>query len=215
MIINIRGTSGSGKTTLVRNVLKHFTKVGAVKEEGRAQPVGYIYKSREGRQLAVVGHYETACGGCDTINGMDKIYEMVRNAAKAGMDVLFEGLLISAEVNRVVELSKAGFPLYVIALDTPLDVCLDSINIRRTTAYNERLERITAENLVLAEAGRKLLPIPEPKGDVNPKNTESKHKAVKTAMRRFEEAGLSTSWENRESAVEKILALTGVSKHGS
>lgn len=192
-IINIRGTSGSGKSTLVRRVMDLYRNKARVTVADRKQPIGYILYKAMHRPLALVGHYETACGGCDTITSMDDIYQRVRDAAVAGMDVLFEGLLISADANRVIALdewSKAdgsgigAHRVRVIALDTPLDVCLASVNERRQKD---------------AEAKGKPY-----KGDVNPKNTTSKFAGVKSSMKRIETAGVACSWESRDSAYELI-----------
>jgi predicted kinase len=190
MIFNLRGTSGSGKSTLVRNLTALYGSRTVFRREGRKQPLGYVYSRGErGRSLAVVGHYETACGGCDTIASMDDIFDLVRQSAAAGHDVIFEGLLISADVNRTVDLHKwaqeQGIEMGVIALDTPLDVCIDSINIRR---------RAKDPN----------------KPDVATKNTESKFKGVKKSVERLLEAGVPARWESRDSALaylQQELAL--------
>ncbi len=185
MIINIRGTSGSGKSTLVRNLTALYHSRLKIKQEGRKQPIGYIHHSSfVARPLAVVGHYETDCGGCDTIANMDEIYGKVREAHAAGMDVLYEGLLISADANRVVALHTDGLPVRVIALNTPLELCLESVNHRR-------------RNNAMVK-GR------EYKGDVNPKNTTSKFAGVKSSMKRIEAAGIPCSWESRDSALELL-----------
>ncbi len=196
-IINIRGTSGSGKSTLVRAVVKMYDRRLPVKIEGRKQPIGYIHQVIEhvgsghdvsekivGRPLAVIGHYETDCGGCDTITSMDDIYNRVRASHALGMDVLYEGLLISADANRVIALHTEGFPVRVVALSTPLEECLASVNHRRRNSAMLK--------------GR------EYKGDVNPKNTASKFAGVKSSMRRIEAAGIPCSWESRSSSLELI-----------
>lgn len=211
MIVNIRGTSGSGKTTLARAVMACYPSKAAVKVPDRKRPIGYIYQHPSGgRPLAVIGHYETACGGCDTITDQDHIYELVRQSHGAGMDVLYEGLLISAEVNRAVKLHEDGLPLLVVALDTPLDLCLASINQRRQADFDRRVAKIEAENAERAARGRKLLELPEPKGDVNPKNTASKFSGVKTSMRRLEEAGVRAVWADRDQGLEIIKKELGL-----
>jgi hypothetical protein len=211
MIINIRGTSGSGKTTLARAVMACYPSKAAVKVPDRKRPIGYIYQHPAGgRPLAVIGHYETACGGCDTITDQDHIYELVRQSHSAGMDVLYEGLLISAEVNRAVKLHEDGLPLLVVALDTPLELCLTSINQRRQADFDRRVAKIEAENAERAARGRKLLELPEPKGDVNPKNTASKFSGVKTSMKRLDEAGVRAVWADRDQGLEIIKKELGL-----
>lgn len=211
MIINIRGTSGSGKTTLTRKVMELYRSKSAVRVPDRKRPIGYIYQHPAGgRPLGVIGHYETACGGCDTITDQDHIYELVRKTHAAGMDVLYEGLLISAEVNRAVKLHQDGLPLLTVALNTPLEVCLASINERRDADFQRRLAKIEAENAERAAKGRKLLELPEPKGDVNPKNTASKFSGVKTSMKRLEEAGVRAVWASRDEGLEIIRKELGL-----
>jgi len=211
VIINIRGTSGSGKTTLTRKVMELYKSKSAVRVPDRKRPIGYIYQHPHGgRPLGVIGHYETACGGCDTITDQDHIYELVRKSHEAGMDVLYEGLLISAEVNRAVKLHQDGLPLLTVALNTPLEVCLASINERRMADFNKRLAKAEAENAERAAKGRKLIELPEPKGEVNPKNTASKFSGVKTSMKRLEEAGVRAVWADRDGGLEIIRKELGL-----
>lgn len=185
-IINIRGTSGSGKSTLVRSIMDLYPHRHSYKMEGRKQPIGYVCSRAEGgRALAVIGHYETPCGGCDTIAKMETIFEKVRESHAAGFDVLFEGLLISADVNRTAALHEDGLPLEVVALDVPLDVCLDSVNARRWAKNPD-------------------------KPPVNPKNTESKWKGVRKSMERLEAAGVRASWASRDGALTLIRHLLEV-----
>ena len=181
MIINLRGTSGSGKTHLARRIMDMYGTKVAYKREGRKQPIGYVYSRRDKSKpsLAVIGHYETACGGCDTLPTNDLIFDLVRNAHEMCHDVLFEGLLISSDVNRVVNLWTASYPVQVVALNTPLDVCLDSVNARRQAKTPG-------------------------KPPVNPANTTSKHRAVQLSMKRLAEAGVPSHWLDRDAAFDHI-----------
>lgn len=200
MIVNVRGTSGSGKSTLVRAVMARYMHCMKIEHPKRRQPVAYQlskYKAepfRSVKDLYVPGHYETTCGGCDTISrdleadvkggAMEYIYRLVRRGHEAGCHVLFEGLLISAEVNRLVQLHKDGYPVAVVHLDVPLEVCLESVNKRRRERDPVRFT------------------------PVNPKNTESKWKGSRQAMRRFEAAGVATiSTSSRIEALAAVLHL--------
>ena len=184
MIIQLRGTSGSGKSTAVRAIMDRYGPRSPVRKVGmkRRQPIGYLCAPQEpdGPSLFVAGHYETACGGCDTLPTYDFIIDLVREAATSGYDVLFEGLLISGEVTRCASLQD--FLYLSIGLDVPVEVCLDSVNQRRRKKKPEAL-------------------------DVNPKNTIAKATTVRGAMSRLAELGVRTEWQTRETVVDRVVGL--------
>lgn len=184
MIVKLCGTSGSGKTTLARKIMDLYGTKMPFKVEGRKQPVGYLLTRKIGRSLWVPGHYETACGGCDTIKTLDEVFELVRKGHGEGHDVMFEGLLLNSDRNRTIQLHTDGLPLKVVTLSTPIDLCLESVMERR----------------------RKKNPDREPK-PLNPKNTESKHKLANTNYTKFLEAGLSSHLLDREEAETTIRVL--------
>jgi predicted kinase len=136
MIINVRGTSGSGKSTLVRRVLAHYPHSEKHFREGRKQPFAYTYHRPDGPSIYVIGHYETACGGGDTIPSIDEVYELIRAGLADGKDVIYEGLVIQSDTRRCIELHQAGHPLCVISLNTSLDECEASITARRQARGN-------------------------------------------------------------------------------
>lgn len=184
MLINIRGTSGSGKSHIARAVMKDLRLKGYskcdVKEEGRKQPIMHWFTKEGCRPVAFLGHYNTPCGGCDTIPKMERIFNLVRKCHRGGADAVFEGLLISADIQRTLELHEEGLPLLVCELDTPLDVCLESINSRR------RARKPDAE-------------------DVNPKNTESKHKGVKSSIKKLRSADVECFTGDRDQVLARVL----------
>lgn len=189
MIINIRGTSGSGKSTLVRNVMSLYSSKGRMRKEGRRQPIGYILGNPRPEDIHhqityIPGHYETACGGCDTINGLDEIYALVEEAADTGAHVLFEGLIVCSDYKRLVGLKEAGYPVLVIGLNTPLDVCIASVQQRREARGNTEV--------------------------LNPKNTESKYKTNLRVLERFQEAGVEVAMLSRDEALERIRKEFGL-----
>lgn len=178
MILNIRGTSGTGKSMLARQLMALYEPNPLrYRRLGRKQPIGYRYTAKDRtlhRDLAVVGHYETDCGGADTIPDYDDLMGLVKQGSTAGMDVLFEGLLISGDVKRTAELHRWALlncdVLHVVAIQLDLQLCVDSVNQRR----REKAERL----------GR------EPKGDVNPRNTIAKHRGLTLACQRLEAEGV-------------------------
>ena len=172
MIINIRGTSGSGKSFIVKKIMADFETKISLKTPNRKQPVGYLLKHPERQSLFVPGHYETPCGGCDTLKTFDQTFELVRNAAREGNNVLLEGLLLNAEFRHTALLAQE-FEVRVLALNVPLEVCLASVNRRR----REKKPEAT---------------------DVNPENTTSKWNQTKRCVDRLVEAGVTCHWGNRE-----------------
>jgi hypothetical protein len=161
-----------------------------VKRPKRKQPFGYILargfgqsvKVGElgvGRPLAVLGHYESPCGGCDTIKTFEEVYKTIRDCHAAGYDVLFEGLLLTTETQRLIQLHEDGLPLLVIALDVPVDVCIDSINARRRAKKPDAAP--------VKEAG-----------------TRSKHRTCQRGMTLFQSHGMTAEWHDRESALKRI-----------
>lgn len=141
MIIQIRGTSGSGKTHLMKRVMAVFNfepvTVEAAMTAGfdhpdlkltRKQPLMYV---DEARKIIVLGHYEAACGGCDTLAPQDLVFSLIRWGNSLGYHVLWEGLLLSGDFQHTFKLHQDGLPITIIELDVPLEVCLDSIQSRR------------------------------------------------------------------------------------
>lgn len=221
-LINIRGTSGSGKSTLARRIKDHYTgQTRKYFEEGRKRPIGTVHEHADPNQrpLAMIGHYETPCGGTDTITDMDHIFELVRKSQAAGFDVLFEGLLISADFNRTFALHEQfGNQLLVVGLDVDLDTCLDSINSRRREAWTARCKRMEEQwkeklqRHLTTKRGKEPLPptYPDPPPPVPQKNTESKWKAVRHIMPKLEAAGVQTRFTSRDGAYRTICAHLGL-----
>lgn len=184
MIINIRGTSGSGKSTLVRNIMAQYDTRAKVLKEGRKQPIGYICHKEGHKTLGVLGHYETACGGCDTITSMDAIFDLVRKTDDAGMHVLYEGLLLASDTERMHALVKEGRQVAGIYLKMPAEVCLASVAERRAARGN-------------------LEPL-------NPKNTLAKIKMCESSTRRLRERGVDIRELNREESFQFICQSFGL-----
>jgi hypothetical protein len=191
VIINIRGPGGAGKSTLVRQIMALGQQVAKQREPGRKQPLGYLYRiPRPGNQdvaLAIPGHYESRCGGCDTINNYDKLFDLVATASKQ-FHVLYEGLLISEDVPRTLGLAHrvVPIPVHIIALDTPLDLCLESINLRRDDVFQDRLAAAQALNTDRACRGLGPKPLPDSRGPVDTKKTTDKWKGLRRSMKKIE-----------------------------
>ena len=154
--------------------------------EGRKRPICYVLDNFRNSPLAVIGHYEGTCGGCDTITaGYPKLFGVIRERLGEECNILFEGLLVSADVNWTAGLHR-DYPVTIILLTTGIKDCIGSINVRRR-----------------ARMGSKYTP-------VDPLNTENKHRAVVNAVNRLEKQGVKVHRASRRSAlylVKKELEL--------
>lgn len=152
MIIQVRGTSGAGKTHLVRMLMKQYSHVTPVRPDviptgkKRKHPIGYILSLPDSiaKDLFVPGHYETACGGADTINwaktpanapvpgisGWDWVNQLVESYANNGLHVLYEGLMVGYDKRHIRAFHKE-FPCAIIGLNTSLRECIDNVKRRR------------------------------------------------------------------------------------
>lgn len=172
MIINPRGTSGAGKSTFAfRLAALYLDLAEPTYIDGRKAPLYTRYdrpKGRKGPPLFLLGHYNTACGGCDTLKNTEQAFELARRLAPEG-DVLLEGILISEEFNRSKachEFMSSEFAderFIVYALDTPIEQCIANIKKRRvekgdirelnTSNTENRVARINSATRRLIEAG--------------------------------------------------------------
>lgn len=175
MIVNVRGNSGSGKSHLVRSLMD-LTSFEQFFVDGRRRPMGY--RLDFDRPLTILGHYETPCGGCDTLGSFNEIFRWVRAEAERGRDVLFEGLLISEESRRTIELSR-NFEVVVALIDMLPEECLSWINLRRRERNPEAI-------------------------DVDPKNTVARWRRIEGAFRKLDAAGVTCARGNRDVVAEKI-----------
>lgn len=210
VIVNLRGTSGSGKSTLIKAIMAMCTDITPVKVEGRKQPLGYVmaYTAADGqRSLFIPGHYESACGGCDTVskfmpgvlktapvvasgkepNSYHLTFGLVREYFAAGYNVLFEGLLISGDVAHTTALFNEKLPVTVVAFDLPVELCISSVVARRAAKGNT-----------------------EP---FNEKNTREKHKLLGNCCKKLASKGVDVrKADSREGALDIVSTLLGVAR---
>jgi hypothetical protein len=167
VILNLRGTNGSGKSTVAHDLLKHTN----------AEPLEFWPKARrpkpkayggtyKGVPIAILGSYETVCGGMDTITDINDAADLI---VKYGTDpawpiVFYEGLFISHCLGTVAKrIDEAGLRsrLHMAYLDTPLAVSLERVHKRRaergiTTSFKEQnvvddFQRVNEWNFAKAE----------------------------------------------------------------
>lgn len=128
MIIQIRGTSGSGKTWVMRKVMERLPPMEPQYVHGRKQPWYYI-----AGKVAILGHYESTCGGCDNIGSAGNVFELIQYIPPE-LHILCEGLLLSEDTKWSSQLGD----LRVVYLTTPVDQCVEQIKKRRIDAGNTK-----------------------------------------------------------------------------
>ena len=187
MIIQLKGTNGTGKSHIARRVMALYEgEVTPKYVDGRKRPVRTVHERADGgRALAVIGHYQTACGGCDTMPSHDSVFAEIRAAHEEGLDVFAEGLLLSGDFKRTIEFHQNVAPMHVLALDVPLEVSMDSINARRR-ARNPDAAPCKEDNIV------------------------SKRKAVISVMNRLKDQSALATWHDREGAFAYIRELLDI-----
>lgn len=151
MIVSLRGTNGSGKSTVVHTILKKYphevTSFDTSKK--KPKPEGYrvrVLLPKLNKPLMIIGSYETACGGCDSIQPYDLIWPRVVEYAKQG-HVLFEGAIVSSSYGNIGRASEVYKNDFVFAfMDTPTEVCIERVNARRREKGNEK--ELDPKNLI-------------------------------------------------------------------
>jgi hypothetical protein len=185
MVVNLRGTGGAGKSYIVREMMRRCAAVAPEYVAERRRPIGYRCSAPAGRTLYVPGHYDTACGGCDTIKTPDEVYQLVEREAASGSDVLFEGIIVQDEWRRCAALAER-FPVAVIALEVPIEVCLASIQARRDARGDGR--------------------------PLNPTNTVNRARRLEATARKLALVGVDVRWLSRDAALARCAALLGLSE---
>jgi hypothetical protein len=144
VIVNVRGTSGSGKSTITHDFMRAFpteTLEGPnLRRPDKYEIKGYRLTPPQLKlPIYVVGHYRTACGGCDTVSTPAEVIDRVKAAYDMGGHVLFEGLILSKSgpKGQVPINLKRYDPVYAY-LDTPKEVCVERVLARRKEAGNDK-----------------------------------------------------------------------------
>lgn len=188
--LQICGTSGSGKTTIVRALMLVCNAEAIRWNEKGTKPVMYAGDHPDGTRMYFLGSYETVCGGCDTINGVAVVAQLLQDLHDEGADgiCIFEGLMHSHMVGTIgakqielgVENHQRAF------LDTPLKVCLDRVLQRR--AESARLK------------GKLVKPF-------NTANTQKDWPRVRQCMFNCEKQGIIVHDVFYKSATEAIMQI--------
>ena len=185
MIIILRGTSGSGKSYIVYQAIAALGPHDETFTLGPKNKLGgYLW---HGPRVAVVGRYETACGGCDAFSwpgAADEIAARCRELETAGYRVILEGLLVSEW--GVKRLAALGQDLAVVHLKTDLKDCLHAVQDRRDARAKAK--------------GTEASPL-------NPNNTTRKYNAFISNTRRQRAYGIKIEELDRDAARERVFEL--------
>jgi shikimate kinase len=188
-VVLLKGTSGSGKTYIAEQVLD---RLGSSRETFPLGPKGkvggYLWPSVK---VAVLGRYESACGGCDSMSwkgAADDIEAKIKELVEQEYDVFFEGLIVATwGVDRMVRVGNLlNTQFTVVHLTTPLEECISSVESRRAA-------RAAAE-------GKELTPL-------DPSNTAAKHKSLQSTTKMQRERGVQVEELGRKEALNRVLGL--------
>lgn len=188
-VVLLKGTSGSGKTYIAEQILD---ALGNEDESFALGPKGklggYLWKQKK---VAVVGRYNSACGGCDSMSwkgAADDIEATIKSLVEEGYDVFFEGLIVATwGVDRLVRVGKLPDTTFtVVHLTTPLETCISSVESRRAA-------RAAAE-------GKEVTPL-------DPSNTAAKHKSLQSTTRMQRSRGVQVEELDRGSALARVREL--------
>lgn len=141
-VIKLGGVNGSGKSTLARAVMGKVDKLQPCSVDLPSGKRGKVYLGRyDGQPIVILGKYETACGGADTISDKDDRLWLLDVYCKGKNIVFYEGLITGKTYGAMGAMSedhvakRKGRWLYAF-MDTPFDVCVDRVLQRRRAAGN-------------------------------------------------------------------------------
>ena len=184
MIVQLRGCSGSGKSTVAHTLLAKFPNEPLVrKKDGKI--MAYKVEAGLDKPIYVVGSYHTACGGVDTIPTIKEALDRVAYFDENNGHVFFEGLLISTIYGSVGEFSDRHEMVFAI-LDTPLDVCLERVRLRRLEKGNDK--------------------------PMDPKNTIAKWNMTQSHIEKFRGFGKRVEIIDHNDAFNQVMSLFKESK---
>lgn len=139
-LVQLRGASGSGKSTAARELIAGLGRPNRWMIPGRKNPIALTFE-KPVRPLCVVGHYgAVSTGGVDTISSRSQPYEVAREALRQGFDVFMEGILVSVELHRTMELVAAGVDRHDVFIDMTCAECTEWVHRRQEKAGKQRSE---------------------------------------------------------------------------
>lgn len=135
IIVKLHGNSGSGKTTIVREIMALDKGVTPIGNPNRPEAYEMKLKGLK-KSLFILGPYTNTCGGLDSIGTWREAADLLHKYAALG-NVLYEGLFSSTYYGAFGKETEVYEDDHIFAfLDTPLEVCIGRIHIRRQAAGN-------------------------------------------------------------------------------
>lgn len=142
MLINVRGTSGTGKSWVMYQLMERYNAEPITDETlpSRSKTSGYTMADGN---VAIIGRYESACGGCDTIKSPALVVERLEQFYREFPIVIFEGLVVSHTFQRYADVAdrykeETGEETHFLFLDTPLKKCIGRVRKRRHERGNTK-----------------------------------------------------------------------------
>lgn len=135
-VVQIRGCNGSGKSSIPMALLERGDSLYITTDKDDRKPTATYLPEQS---LLILGLYlsGTNCGGCDSIDGPQEVYKVLRSLWNATPDIIFEGVIIGDNkiqtYNHLLEINEqASFKrdIQFCFMDTSLEECLRRISIR-------------------------------------------------------------------------------------
>jgi len=180
-VIGVRATNGGGKTHVVREVMRITDPYFQKKMKLSNGVLINVYDN-----FVVLGSYDRACGGCDTIKTPALVWDSIMECAEH-KNVLFEGILVGTVYQPtmdLVERLKTIDTTYIpICLNTSFEQSVANVNSRRAEAGKGEIEKLV--------------------------NIETNYKKHISSAKKLKEAGLNPHWVSAEEAINIILEEFG------
>lgn len=142
-VIKLGGCNGSGKTSVAREVMKIVNAQPIPKRQRHNFAYrGFLEIPVVSIPVMVLGRYETACGGMDTISDKEDRFQLLVNSCMPNTIVFMEGLITGKTFGRMgawlAEQEAKGKCRAIWAfMDTPFNVCVDRVLMRRLAKGND------------------------------------------------------------------------------
>lgn len=139
-VINVRGTNGGGKGYLIEKLTEGIDVANPkrIKVYGEGDSKCHV---TDCDTFYLIGRYQSACGGMDSIKDMKVVAPIVQELIKE-KTVVMEGLLWSGVFGQSYELTtklrEQGTDMLWLFLDTEVETCIQNVLKRRIALGDTR-----------------------------------------------------------------------------